>query len=133
MQELVAEVRATYDVILIDCPPILPVTDPMVVSNFTDGILLVARAGLTTRDQAQAAKATCLMAGAKILGSVLNASSVMEGRQPAYYSYYGEGRVKAVEAHASVDLDSIAGRGAVHAAVEPDRALRHRRTRSGVR
>ena len=52
-----AELRAAYDVVLMDCAPILPVTDPMVVSRFADGVLLVARAGTTTRDQATAARA----------------------------------------------------------------------------
>jgi capsular exopolysaccharide synthesis family protein len=133
MQELVGELRAAYEVILIDCPPILPVTDPMVVSQFTDGILLVSRAGSTTRDQAQAAKDTCVKAGAKILGSVLNASSVMEGSQPAYYAYYGEGGGKAADARVAAGLNAVAGNGAGHRSVEADRAVRHRRARSGVR
>ena len=59
MEELLAELRATYEVVLIDCAPLLPVTDPMVVSRFADGMLLIARAGTTTRDQAAAAKAAC--------------------------------------------------------------------------
>jgi Mrp family chromosome partitioning ATPase len=104
----------------------------MVVSHFTDGILLVARGGSTTRDQAQAARAACLKAGAKILGSVLNASSVMEGSQPAYYAYYGEGGREPTEARAGAALDLVADNGAVHHSVEADRALRHRRDRSGV-
>ena len=133
MQELVTELRATYEVVLIDCPPVLPVTDPMVVSHFTDGILLVARGGSTTRDQAQAAKAACLKAGAKILGSVLNASSVMEGSQSTYYAYYGEGHRELAETGADTTLDLVAGNGAGHRSVEADRASRHRRDRSGVR
>ena len=33
MQELLAELRAAFEVVLIDCAPLLPVTDPMVVSR----------------------------------------------------------------------------------------------------
>jgi len=108
MQDLLSELRATNEVVLIDCPPLLPVTDPMVVSRFVDGILLVARAGVTTRDQAQAAKATCAKAGARIFGTVLNASTVTDGDQPAYYTYYGE-------AGQAVDTTVEAGLGLVTA------------------
>jgi capsular exopolysaccharide synthesis family protein len=130
MEELIAELRATYEVVLMDCAPLLPVTDPMVVSRFADGILLVARARTTTRDQVQAAKAVCAKAGAKVFGTVLNATSVTEGDQPAYYSYYGESvrkRTDVAEAGfgliARKDVQSIDG----------GRAARHRRVRSGSR
>ena len=90
MANLLAELRAAYDVVLVDCAPLLPVTDPMVVSHFADGVLVIARSGTTTRDQAQAVKAVCAKAGATVFGAVLNATSVSEGDQSTYYSYYGE-------------------------------------------
>jgi capsular exopolysaccharide synthesis family protein len=130
MEELIADLRAAYEVVLIDCAPLLPVTDPMVVSRFADGILLIARAGTTTRDQAQAAKAACAKAGARVFGTVLNATPVTEGDQPAYYAYYGESERTRVDAVADVGLDLVAGNGAVPHTVEAGRASRHRRTGS---
>jgi len=92
MKELVAELRTVFEVILIDCAPLLPVTDPMVVSRFADGILLIARAGTTTKEQAAAAKGACAKAGATVFGTVLNATPVTEGDQSANYAYYGDVR-----------------------------------------
>jgi succinoglycan biosynthesis transport protein ExoP len=132
MEELLAELRATYDIVLIDCAPLLPVTDPMVVSRFTDGILLITRAGKTTRDQAQAAQAACAKAGATIFGTVLNATTVTEGDQPAYYAYYGESGRQRVDAATDTGLNLVGGNGTVPRLVEASRASRHRRTRSGV-
>lgn len=133
MEDLIAELRAAYDVVLIDCAPLLPVTDPMVVSRFADGILLIARAGKTTRDQAQAAKTACAKAGAAIFGTVLNATAVTEGDQPAYYAYYGE--TKPQRAHAAGDAGPGlgTGNGTFPYPVEAGRASRHRRAHSGIR
>jgi succinoglycan biosynthesis transport protein ExoP len=130
MEELLAELRAGYEVVLIDCAPLLPVTDPMVVSRFADGLLLVARAGATTKDQAQAAKSACEKVGAKIFGVVLNATSITEGDQPTYYAYYGEDRTDQM-----VDVDTVVrtlpnGDGTEPSWTGKGRSARHRRTRS---
>jgi len=131
MQELLAELRASYDVVLIDCAPLLPVTDPMVVSRFADGMLLIARAGSTTRDQVQAAKAVSAKAGAKIFGTVLNATSVSEGEQSTYYAYYGESGRKRSAGAVTTGIDLVSGEG--HPAADHRRTARHRRIRSGSR
>lgn len=130
MEELLAELKVTYEVVLVDCPPLLPVTDPMVVSRFADGVLLVIRAGVTTRDQAEAAKAACVKAGARIFGAVLNASPVIEGDQPAYYSYYGDAKRSAADITMHTGLDVISANGGLG---DQGRAARHRRVRSGIR
>jgi len=89
MAELVQTLRQRADVILIDSAPILPVTDPMVVSQFADGVLLIARAGATSKDNVRSARAACDKAGVRVLGVVLNAAPVGEGRRAGYYGYYG--------------------------------------------
>jgi capsular exopolysaccharide synthesis family protein len=133
MGELVAELRAAYEVVLIDCPPLLPVTDPKVVSRYADGVLVIARAGTTTRDQAQAVRAASDKAGATIFGTVLNATPVTESHQSAYYAYYGEAGSQRGDAGNYAGPNLIGGNGAVrHPAIEPDRASRHRRLRSGA-
>jgi capsular exopolysaccharide synthesis family protein len=129
MEDLLTELRATYEVIVVDCAPLLPVTDPMVVSRFADGILLIARAGITTRDQAQAAKAACAKAGAKVFGAVLNVTRVTEGDQPAYYAYHGGSGYK----NSPVDTSLIVGNGVRPHHVEASRVSRHRRVRSESR
>jgi capsular exopolysaccharide synthesis family protein len=129
MEELLAQLRATYDVVLIDCAPLLPVTDPMVVSRLADGILLIARAGTTSRDQAQAATAACVKAGAKILGTVLNGTSVIEGDQSAYYAYYGERERRKAGPEPSLHAIDDGAANTDHG-VNKGRASRHRRVRS---
>jgi capsular exopolysaccharide synthesis family protein len=94
MAELVRWLRGTADVILLDCPPLLPVTDPMVAARCADGALLVARADVTTTDQVQAARSVCGKAGVALFGTILNASVVSEGQQPTQYGgyyYYHDG------------------------------------------
>jgi capsular exopolysaccharide synthesis family protein len=89
MAELLQWLRTTADVILLDCPPLLPVADPMVAARYADGVLLVARADVTTTDQVHAATAACGKAGVTLFGTILNASAVSEGQQPTqYHSYY---------------------------------------------
>jgi polysaccharide biosynthesis transport protein len=135
MQELLAELRVSYDVVLIDCAPMLPVTDPMVVSRFADGILLIARAGSTTRDQIQAAKAVSTKAGAKVFGTVLNGTSVGEGDQSTYYSYYGESgrRTGRRKQDRDTGLAMIRGDAGSTGTIEAERGSRRRRIRSGAR
>jgi succinoglycan biosynthesis transport protein ExoP len=131
MEELIAELRSDYEVVLIDCAPLLPVTDPMVVSRFADGILLIARAGTTTRDQTAAARAVCAKAGATVFGTVLNATPVTEGDQPAYYAYYGE--PSQPQADTGLELVGENANGNGSRSLGGSRAARHRRIRSGAR
>jgi capsular exopolysaccharide synthesis family protein len=104
MEQLLKELRGAFDVVLVDCAPLLPVTDPMVVSRFTDGILLITRAAVTTRDQVNAAKMACAKAGATLFGTVLNASPVTDANQYAYYAYYGESARKKVQTDPAFEL-----------------------------
>jgi capsular exopolysaccharide synthesis family protein len=109
MGELIGQLRQRADVILIDSAPVLPVADPVVVSQFADGVLLVARAGSTTRDHVKAARAACQRGGAKVLGVVLNAAPLNADRA-AYYGYYGPRDPEVVEANG----DGVASRAQRH-------------------
>ncbi|MFD1373905.1 polysaccharide biosynthesis tyrosine autokinase [Actinoplanes sichuanensis] len=72
MTELVDEVRRRFDVVIFDCPPLLPVTDAAVVAARTDGTLLVVRARRTTSAQVTAAVRALHAVNATLLGCVLN-------------------------------------------------------------
>jgi tyrosine-protein kinase len=131
MADLLTELRAAFEVVLVDCAPLLPVADPMVVSQFADGVLLIARSGATTKDQAAAARAACAKAGATVFGAALNATPITDRDQPAYYAYYGEaGRSRAAPMDAGLDL--VTGDGTESNRLEKGRAARHRRIRSGA-
>jgi capsular exopolysaccharide synthesis family protein len=72
MTALVDDVRKRFDVVIFDCPPLLPVTDAAVVAARADGTLLVVRARRTTSAQVTAAVRALHTVNASLLGCVLN-------------------------------------------------------------
>ena len=87
MTELIRQVREAYDIVIFDCPPILPVTDAAVLSAKCDSVLLVYYAGKAAREALVRAKVQLENVGAKILGVVLNHIPA-EGRLGYSYYYY---------------------------------------------
>ena len=85
MKRLLALLKTQYDVIIIDAPPILPVTDPGILGAQADGVLLVVRAGKTQRKVVQQAYELLKQSKARILGSIL---THVDHYVPGYYKYY---------------------------------------------
>jgi protein-tyrosine kinase len=85
---LVSEMKFYYDLILIDCAPVLPVSDPMLLANEVDGVLFVVKAGTTQRDVVRRASEILATGTNKVLGVVLNNT---DDTLPHYLSqdYYG--------------------------------------------
>jgi len=84
---IIAKLRLAYDMIFIDTPPMLQMTDARVAGRIADAVVLVARAGQTTRDAILAAKERLEEDRTKILGTVLNDWDPK--RSPGgYYGYY---------------------------------------------
>jgi Mrp family chromosome partitioning ATPase len=108
----------------------------MVVSQFADGVLLIARSGATTKDQAAAARTACTKAGATVFGAALNATPITEGDQPAYYAYYGEDGTPTPD-YGRAGLNLVVGNNGSNLSNsyrgEDSRAARHHRGRSGGR
>ncbi|MFE4196026.1 polysaccharide biosynthesis tyrosine autokinase [Paenarthrobacter sp. NPDC056912] len=78
-------------IVLIDAPPLLPVTDAAVLSRFADGTLVVARAHKTTRDTLFRALSNLTRVQGRVLGIVLNcvATKGQAGHNYGYYGAYG--------------------------------------------
>ncbi|WP_229072820.1 polysaccharide biosynthesis tyrosine autokinase [Actinoplanes sp. DH11] len=72
MTEVVDEVRRTFDVVIFDCPPLLPVTDGEVLAARADGTVLVVRYAKTTGAEVTAAVRALNGVNASLLGCVLN-------------------------------------------------------------
>jgi len=87
-RDILAECRRDYDKVILDAPPTAPVTDPAVIGSITDGVVLVMRAGHTTRESALHARRNLTDAGARILGLVVNQADQKGGRYGYGYSYY---------------------------------------------
>jgi capsular exopolysaccharide synthesis family protein len=89
-RQILAECRSKYDKVILDSPPTGPVTDPAIIGSVADGVLLVLRAGHTTRETASHARRHLTDAGARILGLVVNQTDRKGGRYGYGYGYsYG--------------------------------------------
>lgn len=88
MGSLLEELRQSYDVLIIDTPPALAVTDAQVVAPRCDGVLMVIHAGKVTREAAVKVKQSLEHVKARLLGVVLNNVDRKSG-EGYYYYYYG--------------------------------------------
>lgn len=79
---------AVVDVVVIDCPPVLPVTDALVVSSRVDATLLVCRAKATSRKRIARAVELLHQVEAPLLGTILNGVAVQDS-DIGPYQYYG--------------------------------------------
>jgi capsular exopolysaccharide synthesis family protein len=88
MALLLAQQRERYDLIVIDTPPLVPVTDAAVLTAMADGAVMVARSGKTSAAQIKTGLARLRAVDARVLGCVLNmqATKAREG----YYTYYSQ-------------------------------------------
>ncbi|MFH1893213.1 MAG: CpsD/CapB family tyrosine-protein kinase [Candidatus Zixiibacteriota bacterium] len=86
--EVIAATKFYFDLIIIDCAPIIPVSDPLILGRDVDGLLMVVKAGETPKEVCKRACDLVLEAGANLLGVALN--NVKEAL-PYYfnYRYYG--------------------------------------------
>ncbi len=86
--ELLLQTRKLFDVVLIDTPPMLQISDARVLGRLADGVILVIRAGKTTRDTAIRAAGRFMEDGTPVLGTILNDWNP-EGRAGlGYQGYY---------------------------------------------
>lgn len=90
MRTVVGKAREEFDIVVIDTPPIVAVTDAAVLSPLVDGVLLTVAAGNVPRELVQHAKSLLEQANARILGVVLNRVNPADTRHQHYYYYYAE-------------------------------------------
>jgi succinoglycan biosynthesis transport protein ExoP len=88
--EVLDELAASADIVIIDTPPVLAVTDAAVLAARADGVLLVAALGQTHRGAARQAKETLEATAARLLGVVINKTEGQTGSYYGYYGYYGD-------------------------------------------
>ncbi len=72
IHQVLEELKFYYDFIIIDAPPTIPVSDPLLIAPETDGTLLVVRAGSTPKEVVKRACNLLSNARIKILGVVMN-------------------------------------------------------------
>lgn len=87
MQEFLAEIQKRYDRVILDCPPVSAVSDPLVISAKSDGVVFVTKFNKIRREHARRSVQRLQDAGIQILGVVINDID-FEGKDSYYYSYY---------------------------------------------
>jgi capsular exopolysaccharide synthesis family protein len=76
MLEVIAALKQHADIVLFDAPPVIAVTDALVLGTRVDGVVLVVEAGATRREHARRAKEQLEKLNIRIVGAVLNGASV---------------------------------------------------------
>jgi capsular exopolysaccharide synthesis family protein len=88
MQETLARLQESYDYILIDSPPVMPVSDAVLLSTMVDGVVMVVDSQETPKYVVKEACVRLGYAQAKILGMVLNRLDIHRGDYAYYYRHY---------------------------------------------
>lgn len=115
MRDLISSLKQTFDVIIMDTPPLLPVTDAAIVASRADGALLVTRYAKTTKAQLKTAVSNLDAVDARLVGTILN---MVPKRERDSYAYgYGEYRASSD----TVDKVPLEAAGSVES--EPEQSL----------
>ncbi|WP_444663099.1 polysaccharide biosynthesis tyrosine autokinase [Cellulomonas sp. CW35] len=102
MARLLDELTAQYDHVIIDAPPLLPVTDAAILAKISGGALVIAGAQKIHRDQLRESMGSLETVGARVLGVVVNGQKRAVGDAYSYYHYRSD--------HSSVSPLPTAGR-----------------------
>jgi len=86
MTKLIEQCRGIYSHIVIDSPPLLSVTDGVVMARDSDTVVLIVRHGKSSKNTVRRARELLVRSGAPITGVVINAVDLSS---PEYYGYYG--------------------------------------------
>lgn len=87
MEKLLENLSVNFDYIILDTPPILPVTDALLLSAKVDGTLIVVRSGVVKEKMVKEAYNKLIDVRANVIGTVLNACD--KSMDSKYYGYYG--------------------------------------------
>jgi len=71
MKVLLESLRARFDYIFIDSPPVMPLTDPCILGAMVDGVIMVVQAGRTQRDIIKNSEHRLLQSHANVIGCIM--------------------------------------------------------------
>lgn len=103
LQKLIKEISQEVDLVLIDTPPMLAVSDPLVIAKEVDSVMLVAHSGHTRTDALRRASNALAQCGVNILGLVLNQQTGKEGQSYDYDRYYAAAKAAKPEPEREVE------------------------------
>jgi capsular exopolysaccharide synthesis family protein len=88
MEEVLASLMATYELVLIDSPPVFPITDSAILAPRVDAVVLVVRGHTTDRHITREALERLRLMQARVMGVVLNGVDPTSSHYRSYSSYY---------------------------------------------
>jgi succinoglycan biosynthesis transport protein ExoP len=100
MHDLILKSRGIYTHIVMDSPPLLSVTDSVVLAREADAIVMIVRHGKSSKHALRRGRDLLLRSGSRVTGIVLNAVDLSSPEYYAYYGYYG------YSAYAAAGVDS---------------------------
>ena len=87
MQKLVEDLKAAFDYVILDTPPVSVVTDAAILGRYADGALLCVRSDYAPKETVQLAKERLTAVGVRILGVVLTGFDAKNDHKSSAYSY----------------------------------------------
>lgn len=108
MRQVLAQLTESYDMVIIDAPPLLPVTDAATLAAISDGVLLIARYGKTRREHIERAAELLSSINARVVGTVLNFAPAKSSHYYGYGYGYGYGYEAKTEIKAKVKTPTSA-------------------------
>jgi len=90
MYQIISKIMEESDITILDTPPLLAVTDAVILSKHVEGVLLIIEPGNTKVTAAQKAVEQLRRVGANLIGVVINNIEVSGSRYSYYYYYYAD-------------------------------------------
>ncbi len=88
LPELLARLEHTFDLVLIDVPPVLSFADARLTARHTDGVIFVVRAGVTSQDDLMGSIEQLVHDGIDLFGTILNDWTPPSAKSGHYYAYH---------------------------------------------
>jgi capsular exopolysaccharide synthesis family protein len=85
-KKIVSELENNFDRVIFDSPPVGPVTDAAILARLTDGTIIVAKFGETSKDGLMRARRQLVDGGVNVLGCILNDLDLAHGQKYGYYA-----------------------------------------------
>ncbi len=107
MKQMIDRFKQQFDYVIIDSPPVLLLTDAVILSQQVDGVIFVARAGGTSKKMLLEAQDRLYQVNAKMVGSILTHAEYYNPFYAKYYrAYYQQEQDKTDAADSEADLDA---------------------------
>lgn len=87
-RKLFAELSEMYDIVILDCPPCVKLSDVQIISTIVDGMLIVVSANKTSREGLVYSYRALTQVGAPVMGLIMNRLDLSQQRYGYYYGYY---------------------------------------------